>query len=296
MFSRLTKTLISVYNLAMNKWYHLDKHHIQNPVQCEGYLLYQTGRIFCDEHYLVDEHSHLEWIELTVVTDGLGKVSANGIAVPVKKGDVFVSFPCDTHQVISSPDNPLKFDFLTYFPTDENMLASLETLFPKFAPAQSRIISGQKIAPLVQEIIAEADSNGLFSQKLIGSLLQQISIHIIRCFENAESVMQKTSVTQLCYSIMNYIDTHIFSISSLGDLENVSGYNYSYLSALFHDVCGQTLSSYFRHARLNGARRLIGEKTLTLTEIATLLGYSSLYSFSKAYKAYFGISPSFDNK
>lgn len=280
----------------MNKWYHLDKPHIQNPLKCDRFLLYQTGRIFCDQNYAVDEHSHLEWIELTVVTDGVGKVSANGIAVPVKKGDVFVSFPCDTHQVISSPDAPLKFDFLTFYPTDENTLKSLESLFIKFASAQNRVISGQKIAPLVQEVIVEVDSNALYSQKLISSILEQISIHIIRSFESGETITQKTSATQLCYSIMNYIDTHIFSISSLGELENVSGYNYSYLSALFHDVCGQTLSSYFRHARLNGARRLILEKTLTLTEIAALLGYSSLYSFSKAYKSYFGVSPSFDGK
>lgn len=281
----------------MNKWYHLDKHHIQNPLQCEGFLLYQVGRTFCDENYFVPKHTHLEWIELTVVTDGLGEVLANGVCSPVKKGDVFVSFPCDTHQVISNKENPLKFDFLTFFPTDESVLENFENIFQRFAPPDCRIVNGQKIAPLVQELIVEADSDALLSQKLISSILQQISVYLVRCFENASvSIQTHTTPSQLCYSIMNYIDTHLFSISSLSELESVSGYNYSYLSALFHEECGQTLSSYFRHARLNGARRLIGEKTLTLTEISSLLGYSSLYSFSKAYKAFFGISPSFDNK
>ena len=280
----------------MNKWYHLDKPHIQNPLKCDRFLLYQTGRIFCDQNYAVDEHSHLEWIELTVVTDGVGKVSANGIAVPVKKGDVFVSFPCDTHQVISSPDNPLKFDFLTFYPTDENTLKSLESLFIKFASAQNRVISGQKIAPLVQEVIVEVDSNALYSQKLISSILEQISIHLIRSFESGETITQKTSATQLCYSIMNYIDTHVYTLQKLEDVAPKFNYNYRYLTTLFKKTTGKTLHEYFQSRKLETAKVLISENKYKICEISSMLNYSSPFAFSKAFKNKFNVSPKFIEK
>ena len=90
---------------------------------------------------------------------------------------------------------------------------------------------------------------------------------------------------------MNYIDTHIFSISSLEDVAETMNYNYSYLSALFRKTTGSTLLSYYHQKRLDVARQLIAEGTMKMTEIAETLNYSSLYSFSRAFKENFGISP-----
>ena len=90
---------------------------------------------------------------------------------------------------------------------------------------------------------------------------------------------------------MHYIDTHMYRLQSLNDLSEEFGYNYSYLSDLFRKNTGDTLSNYYRTRHLNAARLLWDEKKLRIHQIAEILGYSSLYAFSKAFKHRYGISP-----
>ena len=51
------------------------------------------------------------------------------------------------------------------------------------------------------------------------------------------------------------------------------------------------LTDYYRHRRLETARLLIDEGGLSITEIASLLRYSSIYTFSRAFKEFFGVPP-----
>jgi YesN/AraC family two-component response regulator len=68
-------------------------------------------------------------------------------------------------------------------------------------------------------------------------------------------------------------------------------YNYSYLSHLFHSITSQTLSAYFQKRRLETAAGLLSENDLSITQIAQMLQYSSVYAFSKAFRTYYGVSP-----
>ena len=103
-----------------------------------------------------------------------------------------------------------------------------------------------------------------------------------------------TNSETFCYRIMNYIDTHIFSMKRLTDVSEITGYNYSYLSALFKSTTGRTLSDYYKTARLKAARTLVRENKLTVSKIAEMLNYSSVYVLSRAYKAEFGVPPTED--
>ena len=71
-------------------------------------------------------------------------------------------------------------------------------------------------------------------------------------------------------------------------------YNYSYLSSLFRSTTGRTLSDYYKTARLKAARTLVRENKLTVSKIAEMLNYSSVYVLSRAYKAEFGVPPTED--
>ena len=90
---------------------------------------------------------------------------------------------------------------------------------------------------------------------------------------------------------MNYIQTHIFTMKSLSELAALTGYNYSYLSALFKKCTSQTLRSYYSEKRLEAAKTLLKEEHMTAVRAAELVGYASASAFGKAYKARYGISP-----
>ena len=59
----------------------------------------------------------------------------------------------------------------------------------------------------------------------------------------------------------------------------------------FRKMLGISPQRYLTSMRLTGARNLLINETSTIEEIAVICGFSDRYSFSKAFKQYFGIAP-----
>ena len=76
--------------------------------------LVQIGRLFFRGAGEVREHLHRRWFELTVITHGVGEVTAGGVAVPVREGDVFLSLPAELHGIRSSAEAPMRYDFFSF--------------------------------------------------------------------------------------------------------------------------------------------------------------------------------------
>ena len=68
-----------------------------------------------------------------------------------------------------------------------------------------------------------------------------------------------------------------------------TGYSYLYLSHFFSQKMGKSLKSFFTVLRMNTATELLRKKRVT--EVAEILGYSSIHSFSRAYKQFCDEAP-----
>ena len=84
---------------------------------------------------------------------------------------------------------------------------------------------------------------------------------------------------------------NIYSITSLKEISRELRYDYTYLSKLFKKTTTQTISDYYHFQRLETACVLIKENKLNFTQISDKLNYSSVYSFSKAFKKQYAVSP-----
>lgn len=80
-------------------------------------------------------------------------------------------------------------------------------------------------------------------------------------------------------------------MDNLYTLAKYFGYSYGYLSELFSKTTGEKLIDYYTARRLETATLLLKEDELNIMQIAELLKYSSIYSFSRSFKNRFGISP-----
>lgn len=273
--------------------FHINNTHFYKPLSFGSFSLYQSGRLYMQSGEVVGQHPHLNWFELTSVSKGCGTVVTNGNASSVKKGDIYLSFPCDIHKIISSESDPLEYDFIAFYCDDENIKVALDSIIPE-RDGGKRIFSDTDISMLITSVINETAEDNTLSDIMMQSLLTQISVKTVRAFEakkDSAEIKPKRDASSLCYKIMNYIDSHIFSITSLSSLSSIFGYNYSYISDVFAKTTSFTIASYYSEKRLERAKLLLKEKRLTATEIAALLNYSSVYSFSKAYKNKFGHSP-----
>ena len=254
--------------------------------------LLQIGRRYCDEDEIIYPHTHQDYFELTIVTGGEGTVYSNGESFFVKSGDCHLSIPCDIHEIRANKNSKLEYDYFSFKLAIGELRTELGKISRKLFGQNSRVFTDPKIANLIANAISEFSSEKPYSNEILQNIFNQITIYLIRDFNDVEHQTSKFSENEiLCYQIMNYIDTHIYSIQNLESIAPRFNYNYSYLSNLFKKTTGKKLSDYFQSRKLETAKVLILEKKYKVSEIASMLGYSSPFSFSKAFKQKYGFSP-----
>ena len=274
--------------------YHLEHSYFKAPLYLEGILVYQIGRRYCKENSVVAPHVHADLYELTIVTSGGGEIITNGVPTEVKRGDIYLSMPCDAHEIRSGGEEPLKYDFFAFTCENEDLKSELEYIMENYYSPTNRVFRDERVRQMIGDAIAELNGERLFTEELLAALFRQIVIYTIRGFRQIAPDKQLDTVTFaeiLCYRLMNYIDTHVYSMKNLEELSEVTGYSYGYLSALFKKTTSQTLAHYYYEKKLDVARLLILEERFTITEISEMLNYASVYSFSKAFHKRFGASP-----
>lgn len=94
------------------------------------------------------------------------------------------------------------------------------------------------------------------------------------------------------YTLIKYIEDHVFSIPDIKTLATQMHFSYNHISHLFKKRTGTTLKHYVIQVKMKKAQQLITEGAWPISEIAVMLGYESIQSFSKAFKKEVGMSPS----
>lgn len=78
---------------------------------------------------------------------------------------------------------------------------------------------------------------------------------------------------------------------TIKELSKKVAMNECYLKKGFKDLFGTTIFEFYQKERMSHAKYLLYEKSLTVTEVADLLGYSSISHFSTAFKKFTGLRP-----
>lgn len=92
--------------------------------------------------------------------------------------------------------------------------------------------------------------------------------------------------------IRAYIDRHYFEEIKISMFTEKYFLSREYLMKLFKQEYGVGIHEYMQKLRMEKARVLLGEETLKIQEISDMLGYNDKNYFSKAFRNYYGVSPS----
>lgn len=272
--------------------YHLNKHYVENPLPFGNIHLVQLGRRYCEPMEVIPPHPHLNWYELTVVSSGSGTVITNGEKAVLHAGDIYLSFPCDVHEIRADQNARLEYDFFSFSCEHKSFSKDLKSIINNYRGGYKRVFQDSKISQLIEYAISEFVTDGQpYTSNALHDIFHLIIIHLIRDFNSIPQSTTNVSEPEiLCFQLMNYIDTHIYTLKNLEELAPKFNYNYGYLSGLFKRVTGKTLSDYHQRRKMETGKALILEKKKSVGEIAEMLGYN-LYSFSKAFKRMYGVSP-----
>lgn len=118
-------------------------------------------------------------------------------------------------------------------------------------------------------------------------MLRLISM-VIR--DNFPKKIENSAEHSIAQRIKDYIDAGNGLTMALDKFSDMFCYNKFYLEKKFKEAFGIGIVEYRNGKRMKLADELL--KTKNVTDVAYELGYQSIYSFSRAYKLYYGVSPS----
>jgi len=119
-------------------------------------------------------------------------------------------------------------------------------------------------------------------------------IPVVRQFQSIRSIKSETKKDLLrkLAKGKTFIDLYYkmeIDIARVAAESNISQYHFF---RLFRDVYGFSPYQYIKQKRMEAAKAILLKQRLPLAQLAMEVGYSDIYSFSKAYKQYFGYPPS----
>ncbi|GEM_PF-397562 len=112
-----------------------------------------------------------------------------------------------------------------------------------------------------------------------------------RCCRRARQA-DRTGASFHISDIRDYIDRHYFEDIKISMFTEKYFLSREYLMKLFKQEYGVGIHEYTQKLRMEKARVLLGQDSLKIQEISDMLGYNDKNYFSKAFRNYFGVSPS----
>ena len=268
---------------------------LRPPFVVDGFVLFHAGKSNGHGEIYVPTHTHSDFYEITVATEGNGQSFVGDEPTEIKKGDVFVSFPFENHRLEGDPVNHISYASVSFGVENPAYSEKLKKLWLDNTPPNNRVINCPYAAELINTLLLEfSGEKGKYSHRILASVMEQLTIYILRGFSDRISyTMSKTPTeVELARQIAHYVDTHLITMKNLNECAEELSYNYCYLSTVFKRVFGITLSEYHRIKRLDMSKALIDDTEHSLSEISEMLGYSTPAAFCKSFKQKFGISPS----
>ncbi len=90
----------------------------------------------------------------------------------------------------------------------------------------------------------------------------------------------------------NLIDEHYAEIQGAEDVCIVLGISPSYLRQIFNDGFRMSAKTYITSVKIENAKALLGRRSVSVREVAKIVGYRQTVTFEKAIKKLVGVPPS----
>lgn len=253
-------------------------------------------------------HSHSSY-EFHFVPQGKGNLRIGKNNYAITPGTFYLTGPGIYHEQTSDQTEPmveycLNLDIkLSNKPSQKNQtFPAIEVLTLENILLNTHFWIGQDPYNswlLVKKMLDEYENPQLGYYLNIESLITQLIINAVRCFDNHRIVSYRQQIAASAENRRRTMDSYFRNYykplkpASLADSLNVS---VRQLERLIHQYYGMTFKEKLIKTRLDVAKDLLQNTDLSIDAISDKTGFSSLSHFSKIFSQYEGISPSLFRK
>ena len=254
--------------------------------QTNDLYLVHCGQQQCPPGYTYDHKIPNEY-HLHFVLNGKGILIINNKTYSIKKNDIFLIPKGYPVQYFADDKEPWEYVWVTF----DGMMAENYLNHVHLDADNPVITSTIAVTIYIPFICNILDTNKLtYANEIrrVGYLYEILSTLIEA--QNAQS-------EQYDYSSETYVDYALQYIKSnyrdikVNDIANYIGINRSYLTAIFKKKLDVSPQKYLVSYRLQKAAKLLKSTDMSITEIASEVGYMDSISFSKMFKQEYNMSP-----
>lgn len=220
---------------------------------------------------------HLHYcFELVVILSGEMTIKIDSKEYLLKKGDAALIFPNQLHSFYSKNSK-----YLLYIFTPE-LVKSFSVKHRNSVPEDNRLKPEETYISLLDSL---GDNSSIYEIK--GILYSCCGIFD----KSAQYISSLSDSDNLLSKIFSFVEENYTNECSLKKLSAATGYDYSYLSRYFKKITGISYNDYLNAYRLNNAGHLLRNSDITILRCAEECGYTSLRTFNRNFKDFYGTTP-----
>ena len=243
-----------------------------------------SARYGGDWHSVPHTHNHAE---LFYIVGGQGQFLIEDKLYPVNTSHLVIINPNVTHTEVSLNAQPLEYIVLG--------IEGVELPVTDASNGQFCILDhfeSVDAAPCLRNILREMELKQPGYEDVCQAFTEILTIRLMRSTGLSVADEPQNAVgNRQCAAVRRYIDLHFKEPLTLDLLAGEAHMNKYYLSHAFKREFGISPINYLITRRLEESKYLLAETDLSMSQIAQLLGFSSLSYFSQAFSRTQAVTP-----
>jgi AraC-like DNA-binding protein len=251
---------------------------------------WSAGVLYVGEERCLPSHSWQgvrDHFLLHYVVAGGGSVRRNRRSYPLTRGDAFLFAPGDYLHYRADATDPWHYVWVGFGGVHaDDLLAQLR---PRSGVPVMLMPYSERVHAGFREMLAEArERRGTTSMRLAALLYRLIA----ELAELRTVQTDRTTASDLVNEACAFVQQNYQREIGVADVIGHIGVDRSHFSRVFRERQGLSLRDYLIRIRMERARRLIRETSLSMRAVASSVGYRSYPSFERRFHAYYECSPS----
>ena len=223
---------------------------------------------------------------ISYILKGHGTFKIHGQTHKLQPGVLSGHCPGAPHCLSVDTENPAEHIFIVFRGTEALELMERSSIAKLGAIS---VAHSEDIRRFMLYILKHSIDKTENSQRMCSSYLRIILLSLAdHTTQSGKHTSKGESTYRQC---RKFIDDNFITLSSTRDLSRQCGWNVDYITRLFKRFEGITPSQYLMRLKLSRAATFLLESDSTITEVASRLGFSDHYYFSKKFKSFHGFSP-----
>lgn len=248
------------------------------------------------------KHFHNQY-EIFYLLEGERQFFFDNRSYKVNSGSLILVNENAIHMTRASSNEEMGHDRIILYITKEKM-KELDALFPntnlvKFFREQYGVFhltpqQQKQFLEFYEALKAEFDNKDTNSDTMIALKFIMYFIEFMRKNQAHKLIDVASNISpkyKTIYAVSDYISEHYTESLSLESLANHFFLSKYYLCRSFKEVTGYGINEYVHIHRIQKAKQLLEETSLSISEISQAMGYDSLTHFDKIFKTYMTMSP-----